>query len=232
MGIGFCLDYRDGEAFARRLGRVIWWLSILFASYRSTLPISDEWLLTGHCAYIFDCERWKTGCWHCPDLGIYPAIRRDSTDYNWERKREIYAKCRLYVVTPSHWLMRKVEQSMFAPAVVESRIIPNGVDLTLFHPTNRQAVRAALGIAQGAKVLLFAANGIRRIVLKDYKTMRAAVAEVARLLYGQSVLFIALGENGLSERIGQDENRFLPESAGSRGPLLSGRRGLCTCGTG
>src|SRR5262249_25040689 len=60
------------------------------------LTLHDTWLLSGHCAYSLDCERWKTGCGQCPDLTIYPAVRRDMTDYNWRRKRELYARSRLY----------------------------------------------------------------------------------------------------------------------------------------
>jgi glycosyltransferase involved in cell wall biosynthesis len=174
------------------------------------LTLHDAWLLSGHCAHSFDCERWQTGCGHCPDLTIYPAIRRDATAYNWRRKREIYARSRLYVATPSRWLMQKVEQSMLAPAVVEARVIPNGMDLSVFHPAERRAVRATLGIPQEARVLLSAAIGIRRNIWKDYQTMRAAVALVAECLHGQDVLFIALGEDAPAERIGQTEIRFIP----------------------
>jgi glycosyltransferase involved in cell wall biosynthesis len=174
------------------------------------LTLHDAWLLSGHCAHSFDCERWKTGCGHCPDLTIYPAIRRDATAYNWRRKRDIFTRSRLYVATPSLWLMQKVEQSMLAPAVVEARVIPNGVDLSVFHPGDRRAVRAALGIPQDARVLLFVAIGIRRKLWKDYETMRDAVALVAERLPGQGVLFIALGEDAPAEQIGQAEVRFVP----------------------
>ena len=47
------------------------------------LTLHDEWLLTGHCAYTLGCERWRIGCGRCPDLTIYPAIRRDSTAENF-----------------------------------------------------------------------------------------------------------------------------------------------------
>lgn len=72
------------------------------------LNLRDTWLLSGHCAHSFNCERWKTGCGQCPDLSIYPAIRRDATAYNWQRKREVYTKSRLYITTSSQWLMDKV----------------------------------------------------------------------------------------------------------------------------
>ena len=174
------------------------------------IHLHDTWLLSGHCAYSFDCERWKTGCGRCPDLTIYPAIERDATAYNWRRKRDIFARSRLYVTTTCQWVMRMVEQSILAPAVVQARVIPYGVDLTVFHPADRQHARTVLGIPQDAKVLLFTANGIRRNIFKDYATMKAAVAQVAQRMHGQHLIFIALGEDGPPERIGQAEVRFVP----------------------
>src|SRR5574341_819554 len=64
-------------------------LSRLSQQVPVVLTLHDAWLLSGHCAHSFDCERWKSGCGLCPDLTIYPAVRRDSTAYNWERKRDI-----------------------------------------------------------------------------------------------------------------------------------------------
>ena len=174
------------------------------------LTLHDAWLLSGHCAHSFDCERWKTGCGHCPDLTIYPAIRRDATAHNWQRKRAIYSRTQLYVATPSRWLMQKVKHSILAPNIVAARIIPNGVDLSVFHPTEKAGVRALLGIPRHAKVLLFTANGIRRNIWKDYETMRAAVGMVADRLQDQDILFIALGEDSPAERIGRAEVRFVP----------------------
>jgi len=176
----------------------------------TVLTLHDTWLLSGHCAYSLECERWKLGCGSCPDLAIYPAIERDATAYNWRRKRSIYAKSRLYVATPCRWLMQKVEQSMLAPAIAEARIIPYGVDLRIFHPADRQAVRALLNVPQHANVLLFTANGIRKNLFKDYQTIRAAIDRVAERLGGQKVLMIALGEDAPPERIGRAEVRFIP----------------------
>jgi glycosyltransferase involved in cell wall biosynthesis len=174
------------------------------------LTLHDAWLLSGHCAHSFDCDRWKTGCGNCPDLDIYPSIQRDATAYNWRRKQEIYAKSRLYVVTPSIWLMKKVDQSMLAPSILEAKVIPNGVDLSIFHPSDKLAVRAALGIPQDATVLLFTANGIRQNIWKDYQTMRTAVEKVAERFRGKGILFFALGEDAPSEQIGKAEVRFIP----------------------
>jgi glycosyltransferase involved in cell wall biosynthesis len=175
------------------------------------LTLHDAWLLSGHCAHSFGCERWKTGCGACPDLTIPPAILRDQTAANWQRKREIYARSLLYVATPSRWLMEKVEQSMLLPGVAEARVVPNGVDLSIFRPGDKHKARAALGLPAGAKILLFAANGIRKNVWKDYQTMRQALALVSRQSTGQPILLVALGENAPPEQIGGGaELRFIP----------------------
>ena len=174
------------------------------------LTLHDAWLLSGHCAHSFGCDRWTMGCGDCPDLSIYPGIRRDATAYNWRRKQAIYAQSHFYVATPSRWLMRQVEQSMLKVAVAEARVIPNGVDLASFHPADRRRARAVLNIPQDARMLLFAANGIRQNPWKDYRTLRSAIALVAEHLCGQHVIFVALGDDAPAETIGRAEIRFVP----------------------
>jgi glycosyltransferase involved in cell wall biosynthesis len=173
------------------------------------LNLRDAWLLSGHCAYSFACTRWETGCGDCPDLTIFPAVRRDSTAHNWKRKRDIFTKSRLYVATPSQWLMERIKKSILAPAIIEGRVIPNGVDLSVFRPGDKQKARAELGISQEARMLLFAANGIRQNVWKDYKTFRSAVSEVAESNL-EDLVFVALGEAAPLEKIGKAEIRFVP----------------------
>jgi glycosyltransferase involved in cell wall biosynthesis len=190
--------------------RALPWLS---AQVPVVLTLHDAWLLSGHCAHSLDCERWRIGCGHCPDLTLDPAVRRDATAYNWKRKREIFERSRLQIATPSAWLMRKVEDSMLASALVASRVIPNGVDLDVFHPSERRSARAALGIPEEARVILFAATNVRRNPWKDYETIREAAVRASARLAGQSVLLLAMGEAAPRERLGSVELRFLPQQA-------------------
>jgi glycosyltransferase involved in cell wall biosynthesis len=170
------------------------------------LTLHDAWLLSGHCAHSTGCERWLSGCGHCPDLAIYPALRRDGTAYNWKRKREIYRQSCLHVIAPSRWLMEKVERSILSEGMVSSRVIPNGVDLSVFHPGVED--RSALGLPLDVHILLFAADGIRTNKMKDFQTLRLAISRVAERI--PNVLFVALGEAGPSETMGQAEIRFVP----------------------
>lgn len=174
----------------------------------TVLTLHDAWLLSGHCAHSFDCQRWKTGCGRCPDLSIYPSIRRDATAYNWQRKADIFKKSRVFIVTPSQWLMDKVNQSILKPAIIESKIIPNGVNLNIFHPAEKEKVREKLGFSPDAKILLFAANGIRKNIWKDYRTLKTSLGKIADS--GTKLLCIALGEDAPPEYIGENEIRFVP----------------------
>jgi len=186
--------------------RALPWLS---AEVGLILTLHDMWLLTGHCSHSLDCERWKTGCGRCPDLNLFPAIRRDATRFNWWRKHRLYERSRLRVATPSRWLMDKVQQSILRDAIVESRVIPNGVDLSIFHPAAKPDIRASLGIAPNATVLVFAANGVRNNPWKDYASLRTAIAQVAARSQ-DDILLLAIGEQAAPEFIGRAEIRFVP----------------------
>lgn len=176
----------------------------------TVLTLHDAWLLSGHCAHSFGCDRWKSGCGACPDLTIYPAIRRDATAYNWRRKQMIYGKSRLFVATPSRWLMHQVQESMLSPGVVASKVIPNGVDLSIFHPADKRQARDYLQIPQQARVLFFVAHGVKGNIWKDYTTMKEAVREVTARLRGQKIIFVALGEEGDWEEKDGVRIRFVP----------------------
>ncbi len=174
------------------------------------VTLHDPWLLSGHCAHSFDCDRWKIGCGQCPDLALFPRVSRDATAFNWRRKAEIYARSRLYVATPSRWLMRRVEESMLAPGIVESQVIPNAVDLGVFRPAPAEPIRRQLGVPPDAFVLLFTAQGARRNPFKDYATVCAAVAQAAEQLPGRQVILWVLGDAAPPERLGRAEARFIP----------------------
>lgn len=160
------------------------------------LTLHDAWLLSGHCAHSFDCDRWLTGCGHCPDLSIYPEIWRDGTAGNFQRKAAIYRASRVCVATPSQWLMERVQRSMVAPAIVEARVIPNGVDLDMFQPGDAAAARAALALPQDADVILFAGRNPRQNPFKDYATLETAMQRLGADAGRKPCVLVVLGDQG------------------------------------
>jgi len=164
------------------------------------LNLHDTWLLTGHCANFFHCLRWKIGCGECPDLKIPPPLFRDGTSSNWLRKKRIYAQSKLYVTTPSQWLMNCVKESMLK--AVDYRVIPNGVDIRIFHPRDKREARSILGLPPEQKILLFSSYLTRSNVWKDYVVMEEAVRMLSARARDQKVLFLCLGEEGPPKRLG------------------------------
>ena len=174
------------------------------------ITLHDAWLLSGHCAHSFDCQLWLSGCGSCPDLSIYPPLTQDQTAFCWQRKAAIYARSKVFLAAPCNWLMARVQQSMLWPAVQEARVIPYGVDLTVFNSQDRQTARRDLGLSEAGIVLLFVANGIRQNIWKDYQTLRKAIALVAEKFPGKEIIFLALGEHANDEKISSATIRFIP----------------------
>jgi glycosyltransferase involved in cell wall biosynthesis len=186
-------------------------LPALSRRYPVIVDLRDAWLLSGHCSHSLGCDRWKSGCGRCPDLKLYPSIRRDGTAFNWRRKRRLFSKSRLYAASPSHWMMQKVRESMLGPHVQEMRVIPTGIDLAIFNPGERERSRARLGIPLDAKVLLFVANAIRRNTWKDFQTLATAFQRV-RERVGQELVLVGLGEKTSSADAQHGDVRFVPHS--------------------
>jgi glycosyltransferase involved in cell wall biosynthesis len=130
--------------------------------------------MTGHCAYAGPCERWQTGCGRCPDLGGYPAIGLDTTAFLWRQKRRLYRQAPITIVAPSSWIEGAVAKSpLFAGAQV--RRIPNGLDLGIFRPLDRDAAREVLGVPKDCKAVLFAPHWARDNPRKGLDLMEAAL---------------------------------------------------------
>ena len=174
------------------------------------LSLHDEWILTGHCAYTLGCERWRSGCGSCPDLDVYPPIRRDATATNWKIKHKIYNDSKLFVTTASQWLMSRAHQSMLASGIVSSKVIPYAIDLTIFHQGDQNKARGALGLPSDSTVLFASASNIRSNQFKDFETIKKAVQKLSTQVTAKNLILIALGSDGPSEKFGRAEIKFVP----------------------
>lgn len=184
-------------------------LQTLSAQVPTVLTLHDMWMLTGHCAHSLDCGRWMTGCGQCPDLGLDPAIEHDGTADNWRRKQAIYAASRLHVATPSRWLRDRVADSMLGAQLRDLRVIPYGVDTSVFHPADRREARMALGLPLDAQVVLLT-TGSKGSMWKDDRTLRSAMAQVHANAATASTLFVAVGRDSAVAGTDQARTRSIP----------------------
>ena len=75
---GYFLNYKILSRALAQMGKPVVW------------TVHDCWLYTGHCYHYASagCERWKTGCHHCPQKKAFPASRLlDRSRRNWEDKK-------------------------------------------------------------------------------------------------------------------------------------------------
>lgn len=121
--------------------------------------LHDMWSFTGHCAYSYDCEKWKIGCGNCPYPDTYPAINRDNTHLEWKLKDWVYNKSNLTIVAPSQWLTEQAKASMLSRFPIH--YIPNGIDTTAYQPLDPLLCKTLLDIPTNKKVLLFGAESLK-----------------------------------------------------------------------
>ncbi len=134
--------------------------------------LHDCWSFTGHCVHFehAGCDRYKTGCFSCPELGQYPrSIFGDASKQNYALKKEIFSGFdNMKLITPSRWLKERVEESFLKG--YETQVIPTGIDLDVFRKTDSD-IRSRYGV--GDRILLLGvANPWReRKGLDDFITL-------------------------------------------------------------
>lgn len=117
-------------------------------------------------------------------------------------RSRILRQCRLYVSAPSRWMLDQVERSDFAPALLDSRLIPNGIDLRLFRPGSRSTARSALPVPQEGDLLLFVAIEAATNPLKDLTTIRQALGRLAAQRGSRPVHLVVVGDVRPNEVLG------------------------------
>ena len=110
--------------------------------------LHDVWTFTGHCCYYTEdnCNKWLTGCSHCPALGKYnKSWLVDNSAANYKRKFDLFrAIPRLAVIGVSQWVAEEAKRSpIFANAKLIDYIY-NWIDLSKFKPVDGAIIREKL----------------------------------------------------------------------------------------
>lgn len=104
----------------------------------------DCWAFTAYCYYfdMISCTKWKTGCQNCPQSKKYSWFI-DRANMVWNKKSQLTDSLDFTIVTPSKWLSKMVEQSIFSNQ--KTIVINNGINLSIFMPKDN-CVKKNLGI--------------------------------------------------------------------------------------
>jgi len=156
-------------------------LPFLAEHTRVVCTLHDCWLFTGHCAYVFDCNKWTEDCHPCCDIERYPGMGRDAARYNLNRKRRLFHKSRPLLITPSQWLCDLVRKSSVF-AGFDCRVISNGIASGRFSRGDKAAARNRLGLPTDKQIILYVVNG--GLNASTYKDPDLLLAAVERLRTG------------------------------------------------
>lgn len=99
--------------------------------------LHDCWAFTGQCPHftMVKCDKWKAGCYGCPQYKEYPASLYDNTKKMWQLKKKWFTGVKnMTIVTPSEWLAGLARESYLKQYPIE--VINNGIDLNVFKPTH------------------------------------------------------------------------------------------------
>lgn len=150
---GYFLNYPRLAAFLQEYGRPVVW------------TVHDCWLYTGHCYYYSAarCEKWRTGCGHCPQKHAFPASwLLDRSRRNWTDKRRAFGGIRdLTLVPVSDWMRREMASSFLA--YKSFRVIHNGIDLNVFRPEAGEK-RTDRTVILGVATLWHAEKGVDDLI--------------------------------------------------------------------
>ncbi len=154
--------YKEADIVHIQLPHILTWFSLLnlpriCREKKTVWTLHDPWLMTGHCVHPMQCERWMTGCGHCPDLDRAFKIHRDTTALNWKIKQKILANLDMNLIVASKWMQQMVGASPLI-SHLECTRIPFGLDLGIFYPRDKKMSKRKLGIPEGSKVISFRAQ--------------------------------------------------------------------------
>lgn len=133
--------------------------------------LHDCWPITGHCVYFdsIKCNRWKDGCFKCPQKHTYPvSMFLDRSKPNWRRKKELYDGIDMTVVTVSEWLKTVVQASILKEKNIVA--IPNGISEKEYYKKEND-IKGKFGI-EGKKLILgVASEWTERKGLSDFEQL-------------------------------------------------------------
>ena len=150
---------------------------------KTVWTLHDCWPITGHCVHFenVSCDKWKTGCIHCPLTREYPASWvMDNAYKNYQRKKTAFQKAQhMTIVVPSRWLAEKVKESFLKD--YKLKIIYNGIDLEKYYPV-KSDFKARYGIENYQMVLGVANVWNERKGLKTFIELEKLLGENYRIV--------------------------------------------------
>lgn len=132
-------SYVDFTEFSNVKNPIIW-------------TIHDCFSFTGLCSYFEDCDKYKSHCNACPQLGSTKEKDLSYTVFDMKKKR--YSSLNFHIVSPSKWLAKAAKESVLLNKYPVT-VIPNGIDTSVFAPMDKEEAKKSLSLDPKKKTILF-----------------------------------------------------------------------------
>lgn len=168
---GYYINVKLLFEFLKQYGKPVVW------------TLHDCWAFTGHCCYysMANCERWREGCYNCPQKKSYPSSYLwDNSKDNYRKKKEIFTSLpNLHLVTVSKWLENEVKQSFLQD--IPCTTIYNGIDTKTFRYTESN-FREEKGLTGKFIILGVASTWDTRKGLEDFLKLADLLTDGYRIV--------------------------------------------------
>lgn len=166
----------------------------------TVVTLHAEFMHTANCGHAMDCEKWRTGCGHCPRLRKETgSLLIDGTRRSWKKMKKAFSGGEeiFYITSVSPWLQERAKRS---PILEKYRheVVCNGIDTQVFSPCDAEDILRQYN-RDGKKLVLHVTARFA-----DPTKGGKHVLALARLL-GEEYRILLVG-NGLPAQEGVPEN--------------------------
>ncbi len=152
----------------------------------------DMWPFTGGCHYSSKCERYQESCGTCPQL--HSNNNRDLSHWVCERKAKAWRNLNLTIVTPSLWLAKCVSSSsLFKDQRVE--VIPHGLDIQRYKPTDKKVAREILNLPQDKQLVSFGSVSPTSDPRKGFHLLQPALQSLIQAGWQDKIELVIFGSS-------------------------------------
>lgn len=143
---------------------------------------------TAGCIFPMGCDNFTRSCGNCPQLDEWPLETAiDKTERIYGIKQAIFSKLGIDLVAPSNWMAGELARSSIFKA--QAKVIPNGVDTSLYRPVeDMHVVRSGLGLPEDKFLVLLSAARLddpRKGVKSALQVLKSFAGPFHLVLIGQ-----------------------------------------------
>ena len=154
--------------------------------------LHDEWPFTGGCHYVSDnCSKFCKGCFKCDQVKGNSVV--DLAKRGFSSKEEKYPK-NMTIVGPSRWIAEEAAKSaLFANYKI--KVIPNGIDINVFKPVNKNFARDVLNLNKDSKIILFGAMAATFDKRKGFQYLYPAIKLLFDKYHNNNIEVVVFGSD-------------------------------------